>query len=236
MASRIISKLRYYLRLFLAGDIGVIWADVRRWTWSNERAYGLVRDLTVSFTPPPARIPIEVRPLDEELAREAFDTTGLDQTVRRELESRRRLWEEGLGTAYVAVDGEGRPCYVQWVIPGSEADHVDRFFRGSFVHLEPDELLLEAAWALPRARGQRIMSEAMSRITVAGARPEHRRAITFVGVDNEASLRGCYSAGYEVYLERTNSWRLGRRYATWRPATMPVASAAAPPERSTETS
>lgn len=42
------------------------------------------------------------------------------------------------------------------------------------------------------------MSEAMNRITVAEAAPKHRRAITFVNVDSEPSLRGCYSADYQV--------------------------------------
>lgn len=43
------------------------------------------------------------------------------------------------------------------------------------------------------------MAEAMSLITEAGAGESHRRAITFVGVDDEPSIRGCRSAGYEIY-------------------------------------
>ena len=83
--------------------------------------------------------------------------------------------------------------------------------------LEPDEILLEGAWARPEARGKRIMAEAMSRITMAAAGPEHRRAITFVEVNNEPSIRGCRTAGYEVFIGRRKTWRLGRRRFNWGP-------------------
>ena len=60
-----------------------------------------------------------------------------------------------------------------------------------------------------------VSAEAMSRITLGGAGPEHRRAITFVGVDNEPSIRGCQAAGYEVYIGREETWRLGKRNVKW---------------------
>ncbi|MFN8639685.1 MAG: N-acetyltransferase [Dehalococcoidia bacterium] len=215
MPGRITSKIAYYRRLSADGDREALLGDLRRWWWSDEDAFGLSRDLTMPHTPPAARIAISIHPLTRELADRVLDPTGLDPADRREVAHRRRLFESSLGTGYVALTEDGSPCYVQWAIPGAQAAGVDDFFRGIFPHLRPDELLLEGAWAHPNARGQRVMAEAMSRITEAGARPEHRRAITFVAVDNEASLRGCHSAGFSNYIARHEHWRFGRRAVAW---------------------
>jgi hypothetical protein len=133
------------------------------------------------------------------------------------MHSRRRFWEDRIPDAYVAVDADGTPCYVQWAIPGNHAKLVKDYFGKGFPDLDSDELLLEGAWARPEARGKRIMAEAMSRITETGAGATHRRAITFVGVDNEPSMRGCRAAGFEVYVQRRETWRLGRRSVTFSP-------------------
>lgn len=192
-----------------------LFADLRRWMWSDDLAVGMMRDLTIQHTPPRARVEIEIVPLDQSLADGIFDPRGLDPVALGYVERRRALWESGIPGAYVAVDEDGDPCYVQWVIDGADTDLVRAHFGPIFPALDPDELLLEGAWATPRARGRRIMGEAMSRITEAGARPHHRCAITFVGVDNEPSIRGCRSAGFEVYICRTETWRLGRRRIFW---------------------
>lgn len=213
--NRITSKLAYYGRLVRTGDRGALLGDLRRWCWSDEDAFGLSRDLTVPYTPPPARIAFSIHRLTPLLADRVLDPSDLDPADRREVEHRRRLFESGLGTGFVALNDEGAPCYVQWAIPGSQAAGIDDFFRGIFPHLRPDDLLLEGAWAHPNARGQRIMGEAMSRIAEAGAEPHHRRAITFVAVDNEPSLRGCRSAGFTNYIVRHEHWRVGRRVVAW---------------------
>lgn len=213
--SRLLSKMRTYGRLVRSGDIQPIVADVSRWSWSGNTAYGMSRDLTVPFSPSPAKIEFTIEPLDASLASTVFDPAGLDTEGRRELANRQRMWEEGIPGAYVAIDLAGNPCYFQWAISGTNDRLIREFFAGGFPPLAPDELLLEGAWGLPAARGQRIMGEAMSRITEKAAGPGHRRALTFVGVDNEPSLRGCRTAGFEVYIERRESWRLGRRRLAW---------------------
>ena len=218
MLRRILSKALYFVRLASSGDAGALWADARRFAWSDAHFLGLSRDLTVPFEHPAARIAFEVRPLDDELAKLVFNSEGLVPLERRELEHRRRIWESGLGRAYVAIDTEGQPCYLEWAIPGAQAQRIESFFGATFPHLAPDEILLEGAWVPPHLRGQRIMSEALSLISVAGAGTQCRRAITFVSIDNEPSLRGCYAAGFQVYCERIDRWRLGRRQVTWRPS------------------
>lgn len=217
MTNRVSSKLRQEARLVRSGGLRPLASDLRRWAWSDDLAVGLGRDLTVPHAPSPAKVALDIVPLDDQLASQLFDEQGLDAAALRDMEARRRLWQDRIPNAFVAVDDTGTPCYVQWAIPGSETALISDYFRGGFPVMSSDELLLEAAWATPAARGKRIMAEAMSRITEAGAGPEHRRAITFVGVDNEPSLRGCRAAGFEVYIERLERWRLGRRSLAWNP-------------------
>lgn len=219
MPNRIRSKINQYGRLAAGGNLSPIAEDVRRWAWSRDLAVGLERDLTIPHEPPPARVEIEVRKLDDATAERLFSEDGLEPRAALDMESRRRFWEDGIPSAYVALDENGTPCYVQWAIPGNRAQLVKDYFGKGFPDLGDDELLLEGAWARPEARGKRIMAEAMSRITEAGAHPGHRRAITFVGVANEPSIRGCRAAGYEVYIERDETWRLGRRTVRWRAPT-----------------
>jgi hypothetical protein len=216
MDPRVSTKLKQYGRMVSSKDFHPLAEDLRRWAWSEENAVGLERDLSLTFEPPPARVPVDIRELDDDLAERLFSADGLDEQGVFEMESRRRFWEDRIPTAYVAV-AEDVPCYVQWAVPGSQAELIREYFGEGFPHLEPDEILLEGAWARPEARGKRIMAEAMSRITVAAAGTEHRRALTFVEVHNEPSIRGCRAAGYEVFVGRRKTWRLGRRKFSWGP-------------------
>lgn len=215
MKSRIRSKVRQYGRIIGGGHFRPVLDDLSRWAWSDDRAVGMERDLTAPIEAPAARVPIEVAKLDETLAVRLFSEDGLDPASTLDMESRRRFWEDGLPGAYVAIDDNDVPCYVQWAISGEHADLVKTYFGEGFPELGPDELLLEGAWARPEARGKRIMADAMDRITLAGAKSGQRRAITFVGVDNEPSIRGCRAAGYDVYIERQETWRFGNRRVTW---------------------
>lgn len=216
LAGRVRSKLTYYWRLVSRGDLALVWTELRRFLWSDDYALGLTRDLTIAYTAPPARVTLTVHTLDQATADALLEAPGADATDRREIERRRRLWDQRLGTAYVALDETGAPCFVQWAIPGDQASRIDRFFGGVFPHLAPDELLIEGTYVPPHARGKRIMADAMNRIALAAA-PQHRRAITFVGATNEPSLRGSYAAGFKVYVRRLETWRLGRRRIHWFP-------------------
>lgn len=215
MPRRVVSKVEQYRRIVAGGSIRPVFQDLSRWAWSKDRAVGMSRDLTVPFDDPEALVPFEIAPLDETLAARLFSEDGVDGASLLDLESRRRFWRDRLPGAYVAVAPDGTPYYVQWAISGDHAERVKGYFGDGFPRLAENELLLEGAWARPEARGKRIMAAAMSRITVTAARPGDRRAITFVGVDNEPSIRGCRAAGYEVYVERQERWRFGKRTVTW---------------------
>lgn len=184
---------------------------------SKGHAYGLRRDLAAPHETPLAKIPIAIRRLVETDVPRLLDANeGVDTTERWERRTRLRLLERGIGQPYVAVDSEDDPCYVQWLFGSRDNDEVQSFFHGSFPVLAPDEALLEGAFTPTRHQGQRIMSAGMSMIAEKAADLGARYVITFVGVDNIASLKGCERAGFAPAMDRFEERSLGRLRVEFR--------------------
>lgn len=172
--------------------------------------YGLRRDLTVAAERPQARIPISVRPANAaDLAKLLSGAGVTEPQERQELNARRSFAAKVDGGAYVAIDERnGAPCYVQWLL-GPEKNEVIGTI-GGFPLLAQGEALLEDAYTPPSHRGLGIMSAAMALIAEQGAALGARHVLTFVGVDNIASLKGCKRAGFYPYLEhRQLNWLFG---------------------------
>lgn len=177
---------------------------------SRANRYGLERDLSVAIENPSARIPISVQPAsDSDLERILSGSGVTDSGEQQELNARRSFAAKVDGGAYVAIDERnGTPCYVQWLL-GPEKNGVIGEI-GGFPMLSEGEALLEDAYTPPSHRGLGIMSAAMALIAERGVDLGARRVITFVGVDNIASLKGCKKAGFYPYLEHTQTnWLFG---------------------------
>lgn len=185
---------------------------------SDDAAVGLRRDLDVPHTAPEALVPITVRPIADRDVPAILGTedAALDAEEKWERARRLRLLETGAGTCYVAVTGDDEPCYMQWLFGHRDNEFVQRYFRGAFPVLDERTALLEDAFTPTAFRGKRIMSAAMARIAEQGRGLGARYVVTFVGVDNAASLKGCRRAGFEVYVERDQRWRLFRQTVDFR--------------------
>lgn len=177
---------------------------------STTHAYGLRRDLAAPHERPVARIPVTVRPFVDADADRILDLHAeVDAAERWERQTRVRLLEEGIGRPYVAVDPDDDPCYVQWLFSCEENDAVQSFYHGLFPVLAPDEALLEGAFTPVRHQGRRIMSAGMSMIAERAADLGARSVVTFVGIHNIASLKGCERAGFLPYTDRYERRLLG---------------------------
>lgn len=163
--------------------------------YSESKAYGLKRDLSVSFSHPDARIPIRIRKL------EASDLKAFSAN-----HTNYGLFEKNIKTAYVACDENNTPCYYQWLIDATFNPEINRFWKGSFPELASNEALLENAFTIPEFRGLRIMPAAMSRIACKAEGIPARYVITFVEINNIPSLKGCIRAGFEPYTLRSEKW------------------------------
>lgn len=171
---------------------------------------GLKRDLTIAIEKPQAKIPVTVRPARRaDLDRLLADGDAADAQERQELNARRSFAEKVGGGAYVAIDERnGAPCYVQWLLGPQNNQVIGEI--GGFPLLSQGEALLEDAYTPPSHRGLGIMSAAMALIAERGSDIGARHVITFVGVENIASLKGCKKAGFYPYLEHTQrNWLFG---------------------------
>ena len=179
---------------------------------SSWDAVELRRDLNVPLAAPAAAIALRIRPI------EPRDIPSILEIVDPQLSSeekwervrRRRLLDANFGTCFVAVTDGDRPCYMQWLFTNRDNEKIRSYFSGLFPELASDEALLEGAFTPEAFRGKRIMQAAMAQIAEKGAGLGARSVITFVGLDNIASLKGCARAGFFPYARRSQIWRLFR--------------------------
>ena len=212
-------QIRRLLSLLRAGQFGTILEKLRDRIYTNATAFCLRRDLTVPFEAPAAKIQITVQPIQEADAMRLFDPSApgvhpdeiLDRTGRMD------LFREGIPTCYAAITPDGSPCYAQWLMSSADNTRVQRFFRGLFPVLAPDEALLEGAFTPESYRGLGIMARAMALIAEKARDFGARYVITFVGEDNLPSLKGCKRAGFVPHLMRKTEWRFFRGHVTFIP-------------------
>lgn len=184
---------------------------------------GLRRDLTIPFTPPTAKIPLVVRPLASTDDLSCLDPVpGLTSDEAFWRLTQRRLARSGLHTCYVAIAPDGKPCYMQWVIPSSANGRLRSIFGNLYPILGPDEALLEGAYTPEAYRGMGIMGAAMALVAERAAAHGARWVITFVDEHNSASAKGCVRAGFAPYLRRREQFRLFHRRVTFASAAPPV--------------
>lgn len=217
--SRGSSKVEWLIRLLKAGEPGLILETLRRKIYSNSTSFCLRRDLAEPFEAPAAKIPITVRPAQEAEAANLFnaDAPGLSADEINDRIARLGFFRSGIPQCYVAVDKGGTPCYAQWLMSSADNRRIQEFFRGSFPILAPNEALLEGAFTPASHRGQGIMARAMALIAERAGDFGARYVITFVGVDNIASLKGCQRSGFGPYLLRKIEWRFFRPRVTLVP-------------------
>jgi len=198
-----------------------MWRAVSYRLYSNSVSVGLRRDLGAAFAAPPAKQPVRVRPLapDDELSWLDVGARGLSDDQVYERLGQLRLLRSGISTCHIAVDPDGRACYMQWLILSCENERVRRFFGDLYPRLGPDEALLEGAYTPESHRGQGIMASAMAQIAERAALVGARWVVTFVDEGSVASLKGCARAGFAPYLRRHEAFRLFRRRVTFTPLT-----------------
>jgi RimJ/RimL family protein N-acetyltransferase len=175
----------------------------------------LRRDLLVPPKVPAATVSLVVRPVEgsEELSLFNPQATGITGEGLSARLSRLDFLRSGIGTCYVALTPDEKPCYVQWLIGPQDNDSIQQRYHRIYPRLGPNEAMLEAAFTFESFRGRGIMPCAMSQITEKARDLGARYVNTFVGDDNIASLKGCKHAGFVPYSKLTVRCRFFRRKA-----------------------
>ncbi|MFP3915045.1 MAG: hypothetical protein ACLFWM_09235, partial [Actinomycetota bacterium] len=173
---RVLSRARRLWELLRRGEIVRAGKQVRKLIWSTTTEYAVRKDLSVPVEVEPARIPIRVRPLEPRDLDRLFDPRSGDSAVQ--LWRQRRLLDAGIPGCWVAVDRQGDPCFMVWLVHPDQNEAMRQEFGAAIPPLEPDEVLMESGFTPQRYRSQRIGPEALSRI-LQTVGPETRWAVAY---------------------------------------------------------
>jgi hypothetical protein len=200
--------------------------------WHTKIFLGLRADLTSLPEVRGAKVPITMEPRDttgyDGFERELSDVQGSDY-----IEVLFRIWscEAGVQTLYSAAV-EGNEAYAQWLVRPRDQDLLHEHAPGRYSRLQEGEVLLEGAYTFAAYRRMGMMNDGMAQLLRIARDEGYTSAITYVGAENAASLRGCANVGFMLDHARYNERRLGRRRSLVRPSDAEVrqawASATAP--------
>lgn len=181
--------------LIKKGEIKFIIDGIAKRIISKNEVFGLRRDLNLGFQNPDALIDIVIRPFRDE------DQDSFAMDLQND-----GLVEKKIPNCYVAVNTEDVPCYRQWLMGPKQNVKIKEFWGKAFPVLKEDEALLEGGFTIPAFRGKGIMPAAISRIVDKRDDLEIRWVITFVGIENIPSLKGCQRSGFYPYIIRKEKW------------------------------
>ena len=187
-------------KLIKNGEIKFVVNGISKRLLSKTQAYGLKRDMRIPFPMPNAQIDIAIRLYKEE-----------DDVYFRSSLHNHGLVEQQIPKCYIATTLDGEPCFRQWLIGPEQQTAIKEFWGPAFPDLKYDEMLLEDGFTVPHLRGKGIMPASITRIIEAEGRKDITSVITFVGVDNIASLKGIHRSGFLPYTLRTEKWFLFQR-------------------------
>lgn len=206
--------------LLVHGHLAALGKEVGRQIASKETGYGFRRDLTVAFKTPPAFTPLTIR----EFKKTDINLLTLEKTGRGDMTAvidritRMKTIEASVPThIYAAVAEDDSPCFIQFMISPADNDKLRAYYKGYFLPLQGDELLLEGAFVPGSYRGKGIMGSAMSQIAQRGRTIGARWAITYVKASNLPSVRGRLASGFHPYVRRETTWRALSREVSFSP-------------------
>lgn len=211
------SRVKNAFQLILNGHFNVFLKEVKHRIYSKNLSFGLKRDLRENFQSPSANVDISIRPLQDIDIPLLLKNTSENPVNPRIIANQQAMVDANIPSCYVAVTKDEKPTYMQWLIGYEQREIISNYFRGIFPELKKSEALLEGAYSSPAYRGLRIMPEAMSKIAEKAESLNARWVITFVDIENIASLKGCKRSGFEPYVLRKCVWILFYNKVSFHP-------------------
>jgi GNAT superfamily N-acetyltransferase len=196
-------KVRFALLLLRLGGLRAFLRQTGRQLYSRRVLLGLEKDLTVEGMKVSSRLEYVLRPATKEDLEELLSKApGEGRESVHELVERKWFYDSGFRNCYVARTAEGGElCHVQWLVSARADGEAMRNFRARLPSLRNDEVLVENVYTFERFRGNGLMSAVMSDLAALAKSQGFKRMIAYVGLDNQASLRGCDKAGFKKFEE-----------------------------------
>src|SRR5258708_37347077 len=114
-----LARVRDLLPLVLSGRMRRMWRALTSRFYSDSASLGLRRDLAIAFPEPPAKRPVQVRPLapSDELSWLDVHEPGLSGDPVYASLGQLCLLQPAIASCPVTHDPDGTPCSMQWPNP-----------------------------------------------------------------------------------------------------------------------
>lgn len=201
--------------LFLLRQAGwrALAREVRLKTCSDTIVYQFRYDLNRGIPQPPAGGPaLRLRPYRTGDDAALFQPDAPhSETEQVEIRKRVRLLKANIPTCYVALTGDGSPCYIHWLFRSAQNEMVQEYYRGLSPVLAPDEALGDGVFVPERFRGKGIMAAALPLVLGRARQDGARWMLNLTDGSNLPSLRSSIKTDQHPFLERKVAWRFFRR-------------------------
>jgi hypothetical protein len=190
---------------------------IRQRFHSRRIAIGVRRDLLVHVPVDPPKIPLVVRQLqpDDDLSLIA-DEPGLSPRAAAERTVQRWLLGSSLPPPAVALDGDGKVCFMAWMLTADDNDCIQARWGNMLPRLEPGEAVIEGPFTAESHRGLGVM-HAYNAILDAARESGLRYVMGFIAEGNIAQLKVAKVGGFVPFVKREESWFLFRRQVRFLP-------------------
>lgn len=199
MSGALFKKIAFAIKLIKEGKIKQILKGFMNKIKSEDKAFGLKRDLHKPHAKPRALIDLSVRLATESDA----DYFTMDNSNNGLIDP--------IPECYVATTKDGTPCFRLWMIESKNYFMLNDIWPNTFPELKDDEVILESAFTIPKYRGVGIQPIAVYLTSDKAKDFGANTAITFTSLDNINSLRSLDYAGFKPYIMRKEKYFLFKK-------------------------
>ncbi len=221
MLSPQIKKVKYALLAANIGGLDYLFKEIKQRAYRQETFIGLAKSLNEPDFPVRCKIEYSLRLAAagdiEDMVLHCRDE-GKEATF--DIIQRKWFFESGFHNCYVArAISTGEICYLQWAISLRDSNAESQLFKSTFPRLKSQDLLLEHAYTFRKFRGNKIMPSVMNQLFQIARQNGFARVITYVLDNNPASLKACYTVGFQDFeIVRRTKLPFITRYQITEPA------------------
>jgi len=152
-----------------------------------------------------SRVALNERPIKKKdyvfLTSILLDRT-LNRSERHEAARRIAMLKINLNTCYVVEDTKHNVRFLQWLVPASENEKLQKYYGDWYPKLAADEGLMESVYVFPKYRGTGILPCAVRNIVGVAFVSGIKRIVTLVPSWNINSLSSFMRMGFKPYQVR----------------------------------
>jgi GNAT superfamily N-acetyltransferase len=184
-----VKTISYATRLLRTGGIRVFFAQLKRQIYSRDALFGFEKALLAGSSRVKRQVPfILAQAKSQDIEELVTRAQAESRDSVHELLERKWFYESGFHDCYIARNTDnGEPYGIAWLISPEEAGKDG--FTSRLPELKKDEVLLENCYTFEKYRGKGIMPAMVDELCEKALARKFQRLITYIRLDNLASLR-----------------------------------------------